>query len=113
MVGCRRGKNQQKHFSVFVCSLLAPFQPTLNEEHSTYKWVDTSSVPDLGKLHPVVDILFREPHVKEVAAAVNADPEVIASGKKPKKLGAGLFFVYAFLASPFCRWEFTTSFRKL
>lgn len=52
-----------------------------------------TSVTSLGKLHPVVDIIFTEPHVKELAAAVNMDPEVIASGKKPKKLGAGLLFV--------------------
>jgi len=30
---------------------------------------------------------------KQLAAAINPDPEVMASNRRPKKLGAGLFFV--------------------
>lgn len=93
MLAYRRGKKQQKQYSVFICNLQIAFEPTLNGEHSAYRWIDTGSISGLGKLHPVVDIILSEPHVKELAAAVHTDPEILALGKKPKKLGAGLFFV--------------------
>ena len=90
---CRRGKKQQKHYTVFVCKLQEAFQPALNSEHSGSRWVDASHVASLGDLHPVVKLVFTEPHVKKLAAAINMEADAMTSGKRPKKLGAGLFFV--------------------
>lgn len=91
----RRGKTQQKHYSVFVARLLSPqleFSPQLNAEHRSFRWFPIAEASKLDNLHPVVDILFTDPSRKKLAAAMNLDPEVVALGRHPKKLGAGLFF---------------------
>lgn len=77
-----------------VARLKESFQPVLNSEHSAYQWLDIVKVGDSADLHPVVDLVFKQPHVRELAAAVNLESEAFAVGKKrPKKLGAGLLFV--------------------
>ena len=170
---CRRGKELQKHYSVFVARLLKPqqeFVPQLTEDHSSFRWFPIAEAAKLEGLHPVLENVFTDPSRsvyfgptccsvwsgwscvlsiltscmcpqslrlirggrnaaalesnitscetlicpyapafrcriahpkfcllpwcrKQLAAAMNLDLEVVASGKRPKKLGAGLFFV--------------------
>ncbi|KAL6767139.1 hypothetical protein ACKKBG_A38745 [Auxenochlorella protothecoides x Auxenochlorella symbiontica] len=60
-----RGKRGQKHFTVFIATLLPEdrqaWTPVLNHEHSEFQWYP---VPGLCAgtlpLHPVVDKLFRQ-----------------------------------------------------
>lgn len=92
-VFCRRGKNNEKHYTVFVCKVQQQFEPILNYEHSAFRWFEATDVASLSNQHPVVKILFSEPHVKQLAAATFLDPDDSSPGRKIEKLGAGLFFV--------------------
>lgn len=55
---CRRGKKQQKHYTVMVCQVdaaaRAAFQPQLNSEHREARWWPLQGLPPPQQLHPVV-----------------------------------------------------------
>jgi len=60
----RRGKRQQKHFTVFLARLTpeerASYAPTLNEEHSQWRWFALADAKTRDDLHPVVTLLLGE-----------------------------------------------------
>lgn len=78
----KRGKNDQKHYTVFLCSITpeekAVWEPTIamNEEHTAYKWVSTAEVTLISnakELHPVVKKVFELPeHKATVLKAVGS-----------------------------------------
>ena len=55
---CRRGKKQQKHYTVVVCEVDAAarsaYQPKLNSEHREAKWWPLQGLPPPQQLHPVL-----------------------------------------------------------
>lgn len=51
----KRGKNKQKHYTVFMVEVEnGDFEPSLNEEHTEFIWTHVKDLPTLGNLHPVV-----------------------------------------------------------
>ena len=60
-VTTRRGKRLQKWYKVIVARISRAvkdsFEPTLNNEHTEYRWVDVKDLHTL-QLHPVVSLLF-------------------------------------------------------
>ena len=58
----RRGKSDQKHYTVFICTLTAQdkaaFKPQLNHEHSKSRWVPIAEANSKNDLHPIVSKLF-------------------------------------------------------
>jgi hypothetical protein len=79
---CRRGKRNQKHFTVFVADVQASaaqqFVPRLNAEHSEWRWVPweeviaaSSGAVNGFELHPVVRKLAQQhaPAVRNVLQA--------------------------------------------
>lgn len=63
---CRRGKHNQKQYTVYIASVTAEeqaaFTPQLNHEHSEYKWWDVAALVNSDTqpaLHPVVDLLLQ------------------------------------------------------
>lgn len=71
MLSCRRGKHDQKHFTIFVSdvhpSVQLQFTPQLNVEHSEWRWVPWSDVVAMSlNLHPVVKKLVKN-HAAEVS----------------------------------------------
>ena len=54
----KRGKRLQKHYTVFVCAVpLAArdaYKPTLNAEHSQWRWTAAADLRGRDDLHPVV-----------------------------------------------------------
>ncbi len=71
---CRRGKNGQKHYTVFIGRMTAAakagYQPQLNKEHSSWKWFQLDDALQLPNLHPVVELMFSDEHKQQVAAAM-------------------------------------------
>jgi hypothetical protein len=61
-VCCRRGKSDQKHYTVFICTLTAQdkaaFKPQLNHEHSKWIWWPLDKAKSRKDLHPIVSKLF-------------------------------------------------------
>lgn len=39
-------------FATFVCDVLEEFEPTLNNEHDAFKWIEASALPPAEELHP-------------------------------------------------------------
>ena len=71
----RRGKHNQKHYTVFIAGLHAAadrdaFTPALNHEHSDAKWWSWDELVGgaAPALHPVVAKLTQEPLRKELAS---------------------------------------------
>lgn len=85
----RRGKRQQKHYTVFVADMdpeaAAAFVPKLNSESREWRWVAWSDVlaaaagSNTGALdlHPVVAALASQ-HANEVRAATQTCPAAAA-----------------------------------
>lgn len=83
----RRGKRQQKHYTVYVASIdraaagsPAPlsYQPQLNEEHTEYRWIPAASVllptePPALELHPVL-LALRTQHEAVIHQLVQGGP---------------------------------------
>lgn len=83
---CRRGKAQQKHYTIFVAdvepNVVEQFTPQLSAESREWRWVswaDVTAAASTGKkntilqLHPVVAVLASQ-HVNEVRSATQACP---------------------------------------
>ncbi|PNH11842.1 hypothetical protein TSOC_001275, partial [Tetrabaena socialis] len=91
----RRGKALQKHYTVFIAhapsAARAAYLPTLNEEHTEWRWVDMAHVAALAHapkpkalvgdapaadmvLHPVVRALFGAEHAGVLPALLAATP---------------------------------------
>jgi 8-oxo-dGTP pyrophosphatase MutT (NUDIX family) len=88
----RRGKHGQKHFTVFIATTPTRWEPTLNHEHTEFRWlplpfVKTCAAASGGAcallpagvsvlpLHPVVMAAFaaaEEPLAAAAAASLNA-----------------------------------------
>lgn len=62
MISRRRGKFNNKQYTVFVAELsaaqAATYKPVLNYEHREWRWFPASVAAALPNLHPVVDLLF-------------------------------------------------------
>ena len=103
ITACRRGKDNQKHYTVFIASLSsehkAAFQPQLNDEHSEARWFSWTEIlgDDAPPLHPVVKQLLKEPARKELAAALplwdGLQGDTDSKRHPVEKRGAGLLFV--------------------
>jgi hypothetical protein len=88
---CRRGKKQQKHFTIFVADMNSEaaqhFVPKLSTESRDWKWVPWADVLAAAAgssntaldLHPVVAVLASQ-HVNEVRSATEACPGPTAAG---------------------------------
>lgn len=54
----KRGKRLQKHYTVFVCAVPRAardaYKPTLNAEHSQWRWTAAVDLRGRDDLHPVV-----------------------------------------------------------
>lgn len=65
----RRGKRNQKHYAVFICAVPRAardaFQPTLNPEHSQWRWLPARDLRGRDDLHPVVRRVLND-HWQEV-----------------------------------------------
>jgi hypothetical protein len=85
---CRRGKAQQKHYTIFVADVDAnvadQFIPKLSAESRAWQWVSWADVLAAAaagaknknnalQLHPVVAVLASQ-HVNEVRSATQACP---------------------------------------
>jgi len=68
----RRGKDDQKEFTVFVCSMLAKdkttFEPVLNHEHFKWRWFPIDKVTKRSDLHPIVRKTFSSANKKQILA---------------------------------------------
>lgn len=80
----RRGKRQQKHYTVFVAdvdpTVAAGFVPKLNSESRAWRWVEWADVlaaaagSNAGlELHPMVAVLASK-HANDVRSATQACP---------------------------------------
>ena len=71
---CRRGKNDQKHYTVFICSLApkdkAAFEPQLNHEHSKWRWFPLEKLAKRDDLHPIVKQTIKAPNKDTVMQAL-------------------------------------------
>lgn len=73
----KRGKNLQKHYTVFICSVPSAvrdsWEPVLNEEHSEWRWVAAAQLRTQNDLHPVTEILLKDhwDTVKDLVGAKN------------------------------------------
>ena len=98
----RRGKHNQKHYTVFVAALdprdRAGFQPQLNHEHCESRWWSWGELVGGGAppLHPVVHQLLKGAPRQELAAALPLWGDAPDNKKKHRveKRGSGLLFVY-------------------
>lgn len=64
----QRGKQNQKHFTVFISQLPDKrFNITLNEEHTEYKWIPVKEAVEMKDLHPIVRKLLQTDHKEKVA----------------------------------------------
>lgn len=70
----RRGKRNQKHFTVFITQLLPDkgFNITLNDEHIEYKWIPIKEAVEMKDLHPIVQKLLQTDHRQKVAQILSA-----------------------------------------
>jgi 8-oxo-dGTP pyrophosphatase MutT (NUDIX family) len=73
----RRGKRQQKHYTVYLAELSpetkAAWKPELNEEHTAFYWVPLDTLHLKEDLHPVVKLLLlEEPTRAQVMAALES-----------------------------------------
>lgn len=59
-----RGSKKDKQYTVFSIQVSEDeqikFVPTLNEEHTSWKWFSMSELDQMKNLHPVVEILLEE-----------------------------------------------------
>ena len=76
MLPCRRGKHGRKHYTVFIGKLSpdvkSSFQPRLNNEHSQWKWFELTDAMRQSNLHPVVELMFADPHKQQLVKAVGS-----------------------------------------
>ncbi|KAG2496564.1 hypothetical protein HYH03_005386 [Edaphochlamys debaryana] len=53
----RRGKALQKRYTIFICTIPPPsraaYQPTLNDEHTDWRWLDVNHAWALARPHAV------------------------------------------------------------
>lgn len=60
----KRGKNEQKHYTVFICPIACnardSWEPTLNEEHSAWRWVKADELRQQTDLHPVTEMVLKD-----------------------------------------------------
>jgi hypothetical protein len=59
----RRGKRLQKYYTVFVCKIIGDrdaYIPTLNKEHSQWKWIPIESLRSSLDVHPVVHCVLHD-----------------------------------------------------
>lgn len=99
----KRGKRNQKHYTVFVAGLTAQeastYQPQLNHEHREARWFPWSELLSAAAppLHPVVQQLLQEPTRMQLAAALPLPGAAGAAVDKRKhnveKRGSGLLLV--------------------
>jgi hypothetical protein len=86
---CRRGKRNQKHYTVFVAdvqpSTAQQYEPRLNAEHSEWRWVPWSDVMAANSgaangldLHPVVRQLSQHPAL-QVQSVLQACQPLVTS----------------------------------
>ena len=63
---CRRGKHDQKVYTVFVArtsaEVMSSFRPELNKkEHRDWRWIPVDDMQDMKvPLHPVVDMVIHD-----------------------------------------------------
>lgn len=72
----KRGKREQKHYTVFVCRITSnardSWTPVLNEEHSEWKWFPASELRVRRDMHPVTEKVLCQ-HWDTVQAWVEGD----------------------------------------
>jgi len=77
-----RGKRFQKHFTVFVASVTESdrqeYVPTLNKEHTDYRWFPYDTLGEQPELHPVLHRLMTDSgtKLKEALRAVRIEQEL-------------------------------------
>lgn len=68
----KRGKHSQKHYTVFLVEaederVRETWSPTLNEEHSEYRWFEVATLHEMvGSLHPVVAQMVEEGPFRDI-----------------------------------------------
>lgn len=72
----KRGKDLQKHYTVFVCSVSSDtrdsWEPVLNEEHSEWRWVAATQLRTQSDLHPVTEMVLKGIHWETVQPLICA-----------------------------------------
>ena len=68
-ITCRRGKNDGKHFTIYILAadkeFRSSFKPQLSAESLAWSWFEVDDVKDLDK-HPRLDMLFHGKYKKEL-----------------------------------------------
>lgn len=83
----RRGKHGQKHYTVFIATTPARWQPTLNHEHTEFRWMPlpfvrlcaSASDGACAMLPPGVSLLPLHPVVTAALAAAAEPLEAAAA----------------------------------
>ena len=67
---CRRGKDNEKHFTVYVLQaekdFRESFKPKLSDESLDWGWFDIEEVEDLKKKHPRLNMLFHGKYKRDL-----------------------------------------------
>ena len=70
----RRGKDDEKHYTVFVCSMAAKdkagWEPQLNHEHFKWRWFPLEKAYTRSDLHPIVKRAFKSSNRKIITESL-------------------------------------------